>query len=613
MKKILLPIILFLTVPIVSLAQDYSVTGPYTSPTRTTCGAVNNCGLRGSEDHEYQITIPSAGSWTFSLCGASYDTYLFVGTTLCSNNIASNDDFCGLDSELTLSLAAGTYYVTIEGYSASGCGTYSLAVTCTGCCAGPPVAEFSAPTTVCYGSATTFTDASTCAPTSWSWSFPGGTPATSTAQNPVVTYPAIGTYDVTLTATNASGSDVELKSSYINVIDCAGSCSGNYYYIRSNLGSPWGSTSNDAAMDAVFGAGIWTQEYFQTANPASLFSAATCTIFMDGSDFAASEFETFTNANMIAMENWVAAGGRLFLNAAPNEGDGLSYGFGGTTMNYPNGFTGTGTTVLPAHAIFNGPFLPVGTAWTGNWFAHGSIGNAGTSLIEESGNIICSEKIYGAGVVVFGSMTSSNWHTPATEGQNLRQNILCYISPPIICGTVLPVELSSFTGRVEGEVNVLEWITATEHNSDYFSIERSTDAKEFSELSQVDAAGSSLQELHYSVRDNDPFSGVTYYRLKQVDVDGQFEYSDIIALDSRNHADVSVFPSPTDNIITVTLMEDPEMTIPVVVRNAVGKTVHVTEFDQRVEIVDVSDLPSGVYFITMMIGGQPTVQKFCVK
>ena len=48
-------------------------------------------------------------------------------------------------------------------------------------------------------------------------------------------------------------------------------------------------------------------------------------------------------------------------------------------------------------------------------------------------------------------------------------------------------------------------------------------------------------------------------------------------------------------------------------RNAVGKTVHVTEFDQRVEIVDVSALPSGIYFITMIIDGEPTVQKFCVK
>ncbi|MDD2387908.1 MAG: PKD domain-containing protein, partial [Bacteroidales bacterium] len=81
-----------------------------------------------------------------------------------------------------------------------------------------PVANFSASvTSICAGQSITFTDASTGAPTSWAWSFAGGTPAISTVQNPVITYNTAGTYQVVLTATNTSGFDTETKPAYITV------------------------------------------------------------------------------------------------------------------------------------------------------------------------------------------------------------------------------------------------------------------------------------------------------------------------------------------------------------------------------------------------------------
>lgn len=81
-----------------------------------------------------------------------------------------------------------------------------------------PVANFSGtPTTICPGQSVTFTDLSTFNPTSWSWSFPGGTPNSSTLQNPVVTYSTPGVYSVTLTATNGSGNDAFTQTNYITV------------------------------------------------------------------------------------------------------------------------------------------------------------------------------------------------------------------------------------------------------------------------------------------------------------------------------------------------------------------------------------------------------------
>jgi len=83
----------------------------------------------------------------------------------------------------------------------------------------PPVADFSGtPTTVIEGGTVDFTDLSTNSPTSWSWEFPGGTPATSTAENPSVVYNTAGVYDVTLTVTNANGSDDITMTLYIEVI-----------------------------------------------------------------------------------------------------------------------------------------------------------------------------------------------------------------------------------------------------------------------------------------------------------------------------------------------------------------------------------------------------------
>ncbi|HNQ12842.1 MAG TPA: PKD domain-containing protein [Bacteroidia bacterium] len=85
----------------------------------------------------------------------------------------------------------------------------------------PPVANFMANDTIlCEGQSIQFTDLSTNIPTSWSWNFPGGTPVASIAQNPIVTYNTAGTYNVTLTAANANGSNILTKNLYIKVNVC---------------------------------------------------------------------------------------------------------------------------------------------------------------------------------------------------------------------------------------------------------------------------------------------------------------------------------------------------------------------------------------------------------
>ncbi|HLG02571.1 MAG TPA: PKD domain-containing protein, partial [Bacteroidia bacterium] len=110
---------------------------------------------------------------------------------------------------------AGGNFVQAKSVVANVCGP---GATSNYSCGNPPVAAFSGtPTTVCTGSTVTFTDLSTNSPTSWSWTFTGGTPSTSTLQNPIITYNTPGTHNVSLTATNGNGSDGQTTNNYITV------------------------------------------------------------------------------------------------------------------------------------------------------------------------------------------------------------------------------------------------------------------------------------------------------------------------------------------------------------------------------------------------------------
>jgi hypothetical protein len=99
---------------------------------------------------------------------------------------------------------------------------------------------------------------------------------------------------------------------------------------------------------------------------------------------------------------------------------------------------------------------------------------------------------------------------------------------------VLPVKLTSFSGHEINGKNLLQWTTANESNSNYFTIERSTDGQRFTAIGQVNAAGFSTTEIKYNFTDASPVDGINYYRLVMVDRDGSMEYSKIISINNKN-------------------------------------------------------------------------------
>lgn len=105
----------------------------------------------------------------------------------------------------------------------------------------------------------------------------------------------------------------------------------------------------------------------------------------------------------------------------------------------------------------------------------------------------------------------------------------------------LPITLSEFSVKKEKEKSIIKWSTISEINNDYFIVERSDDGENFSEITKVKGAGNSNQILNYNAVDYRPLNGVNYYRLKQVDFDGSYTFSDIKALDFENNNSTTTY------------------------------------------------------------------------
>jgi hypothetical protein len=123
----------------------------------------------------------------------------------------------------------------------------------------------------------------------------------------------------------------------------------------------------------------------------------------------------------------------------------------------------------------------------------------------------------------------------------------------------LPVELTRFEGTCHGEFAILQWETASEQNNEMFFVERSIDGEIFNVIGAIDGAGDSNQPLAYEFYDTKPLPKA-YYRLKQVDFDGAFEYSNIINLSCNDVPDpmFTVYPNPFKSELHVMVSDLPE-------------------------------------------------------
>ncbi|MEN9999518.1 MAG: hypothetical protein RI922_2508 [Bacteroidota bacterium] len=173
--------------------------------------------------------------------------------------------------------------------------------------------------------------------------------------------------------------------------------------------------------------------------------------------------------------------------------------------------------------------------------------------------------------------------------------------------TVLPIQLSEFNVQYvpEEKASNIYWRTETERNNDFFTIEKSRDGIHFENLTFVDGAGNSSTPTEYFAFDPNVETGVTYYRLKQTDFDGKFEYSDVFSINALNEVDdiLSLFPNPTtsstDLIFNCYQTEIAYLTV----TDAKGFEIIKKEFPCKkganYHSIDLSNFNSGIYMFTL--------------
>ena len=163
----------------------------------------------------------------------------------------------------------------------------------------------------------------------------------------------------------------------------------------------------------------------------------------------------------------------------------------------------------------------------------------------------------------------------------------------------LPVKLLSFDGYHSFSDNVLRWVTASEINNDYFVLERSEDGETWHKLATLDGMGNSTTGRTYMYYDIDVNTKNYYYRLKQIDFDGAFEYSNIIYLKSDEMTVNNISPNPTQNILHFSIASEESKDVFVRVIDVTGRLVLNESFTILNGVntlsIDVNDLVPAAY------------------
>ncbi|MDF1695591.1 MAG: T9SS type A sorting domain-containing protein, partial [Saprospiraceae bacterium] len=170
----------------------------------------------------------------------------------------------------------------------------------------------------------------------------------------------------------------------------------------------------------------------------------------------------------------------------------------------------------------------------------------------------------------------------------------------------LPVELTYLAVDRDEKGNRIMWTTESEVNNNYFEILRSNNGSNFQPIGRVNGNINSTKEINYSFIDENPTIGRNYYKLKQVDLDGSFEYSYIVQIENKAEK-VAIYPTIATNHITVEIKDTESAKLSIV--NNAGQTLKVVSLTSALTTVDISELPVGVYYAKVQSNTQYQVER----
>lgn len=329
---------------------------------------------------------------------------------------------------------------------------------------------------------------------------------------------------------------------------------------------------------------------------------------------------------------WRSTTKRLVTTAtgtSPNEGVLMAYGpaFGDTSNGYVmyeagHNIDGNGTTaekVAAQRAFFNFVLLAgykkqlqiTGVTMPSSAFSNESKSVSVTVSGGSPGyNYSWTSSIGGT----FSSPTSaSTTFTAPTVGSTTSGTITCtvsdacsranFISRPFTVYSTLPISLKSFTGKYRDNRVELTWVTATEVNNDYFTLERSFDGINYTEIGKVSGSRNSKTDIYYGFNDNYPGEKKNYYRLKQTDFDGITKTFDAIyvKVTGLKNNKTSLIPNPFTDQIRIDYFSESQSTVILTIMDKSGNVVRTetliaSEGLNKFQFNNLDDLKPGLYF-----------------
>jgi hypothetical protein len=177
--------------------------------------------------------------------------------------------------------------------------------------------------------------------------------------------------------------------------------------------------------------------------------------------------------------------------------------------------------------------------------------------------------------------------------------------------SLLPIKLKSFNSTYKNNVVTLNWKSIYENNFDFYQLEKSTDANQFTSIAIIKGKSINGNTADYSFTDASFINDKQYYRLKMVNKDGSFTYSQVITSSSKSSLEISLYPNPANNLLVVTHPQLSELGS-IQIFNQEGKLVKSsnTQIGTAQTSVDVEILNKGSYVLHFLANGKTSVLKF---
>ena len=229
-------------------------------------------------------------------------------------------------------------------------------------------------------------------------------------------------------------------------------------------------------------------------------------------------------------------------------------------------------------------------------------------LILDPAAVIAGTEVCVGGDEFGGALRTTVTYSDATFDDNVPQT--CFQIDANFTTCVLPVEYLSFTGSKKGTSTELEWETATEINNDYFNVETSLDGKNWMTIGKVKGTNSE-DGSKYNYLHEDPSVGVNYYRLKQVDLDGSSEYSNVISVkfESESKLTTRIFPSPAKEFVNLSIEAEDGDKVKVNILDPTGKLIRENVVDTELKgeseefRIPMIGIDAGIYLFRIDVNG----------